>query len=153
MTKIRHAASSLVLGTAVLGAALPAHAQGASPVTIKTCQVLQYVPTRARPFWSPFGPYPYGSPYTDGIRIAYVNHAPKAATRIAFVTNYRGDIQHIIDAGTFSQGATIDHTFGNYTGDAWLGPHPNSCSVAGVRFADGSVWRAAEILRQQAGSP
>jgi hypothetical protein len=151
MSSLRITASLLALASAVLGTALPAGAQGASPIAITSCQVLQYVPTRAHPFWRPFGPYPYGSPYTDGIQIAYVNHASQPAKRVAFETNYRGNIQHIIDAGTFSPGVTINHTFGDYTGLAWLGPNLNSCRVVAVRFADGSDWHSPTRPRRQAG--
>ena len=154
MSSSRITASFLGLAAAVFGTATAAGAQGASPIAITTCQVLQYTPTTSHPFWRPFGPYPYGSVYTDGIQIGYVNRSPKTATRVAFQANYRGDVQHIIDAGTFSPGVTINHTFGNYTGDAWLGPNPNSCRVVAVRFTDGTFWRAAGPRRQAGtGSP
>jgi hypothetical protein len=79
--------------------------------------------------------------YTDGLRIVYVNHGPLPANRVAFLVNYRGDVQHVIDVGTFSPGVAIDHSFGQFTGDVWQGDKPNVCRVAAVRFADGSVWR------------
>jgi hypothetical protein len=96
------------------------------------------------PYWAPFSPYRYGygAPVTDGIQINYVNTSNKTADRVAFQVNYRGDIQHIVDLGTFSPGATISHTFGNYAGDAYIGPTPNSCRVRAVRFTDGTVWHA-----------
>jgi hypothetical protein len=72
-----------------------------------------------------------------------MNQSSKTAARVAFLVNYRGDVQHIIDVGTFSPNASIDHSFGEFTGDAWLGPKPNSCRAVAVRYADGSVWRAA----------
>ena len=128
-------------------------AQGRPPVTVSSCSVLQYVRSTLHPFWRPFGPYAHGSPFTDGIEIRYVNHGPTTAARIAFLVNYRGDVQHIIDAGTFSPGATIDHTFGQFTGDAYLGPQPNACRVVAVRFADGSVWRANPVARRQGTMP
>ena len=113
-----------------------------SPISIQTCAVLQA--ERVQRFWYPFGPVvPTGAPYTDGIRIVYVNVAPKAANRVAFVVNYRGDVQRIIDAGIFSPNVKIDHTFGNFSGDAYLGPRPNTCTARAVRFVDGTVWRRA----------
>jgi hypothetical protein len=126
-------------------------AQGRSPIAITSCSIVQYVPTRAHPFWRPFGPYPYGSVYTDGLRISYVNHGAIPASRIAFLVNYRGDVQHIIDVGTFSPGVSIDHSFGEFSGDAWLGSKPNECRAVAARFADGSVWRATAVPRRQAG--
>ncbi len=111
-----------------------------APISIQTCTVLQA--QRVRQFWYPFGPViPTGAPYTDGIRIVYMNTAPKPANRVAFVVNYRGDVQRIIDAGTFSPNVKIDHTFGNFSGDAYLGPRPNACTARAVRFVNGSVWR------------
>jgi hypothetical protein len=83
-----------------------------------------------------------GSSFTDGIRIQYINRGPQIATRVAFSVNYRGDIERIVDAGKFSPGVTIDHTFGQFEGDVWLGPRPNYCRVVAVRYVDGSVWRA-----------
>jgi hypothetical protein len=142
---------SLVL--ALLSASVSAQAQGRAPVAITQCTVLQFAPTPTYPFWRPFGPYPYESLYTDGIRIVYVNHAPQVANRVAFLVNYRGDIQRIIDVGTFSPNVSINHTFGEFTGDAWLGPKPNACRVVAVRFVDGSVWRAAAPARRRAAIP
>lgn len=142
MHTARISSIAIALLMPLFGAGTPVAAQTASPIRIQTCAVLQYVPAPRYPFWRPFGPYPQGSLFTDGLRIAYVNNGPQTATRVAFNVNYRGDVQHIIDAGTFSPGVTIDHTFGQFTGDAWLGPNPNSCRVVAVRYANGSVWRA-----------
>jgi hypothetical protein len=111
-----------------------------APISIQSCTVLQA--ERVHRFWYPWGPaVPVGAPYTDGIRIVYMNVGPKTANRVAFFVNYRGDMQRIIDAGTFSPNVKIDHTFGNFSGDAYLGPQPNTCTARAVRFVDGSVWR------------
>lgn len=150
----------IYIGIAALAAllcAMPAaaRAQGPPPVSITDCSVLQWMQTSAYPypFWRPFGPYPGASPYTDGIRISFVNHAAKTAARVAFSVNYRGDHQHIIDVGSFAPNVTIDHTFGQYTGDAWLGPKPNSCRVVAVRFNDGTVWRSTRPAHPQSREP
>jgi hypothetical protein len=111
-----------------------------APISIQSCTVLQA--QRVRQYWYPFAAgVPLGAPYTDGIRIVYMNTAPKVADRVAFSVNYRGDMQRIIDTGTFSPNIKIDHTFGNFTGDAYLGRQPNTCTARAVRFVDGSVWR------------
>ena len=115
----------------------------ASRSAVTTCTVLQ---------WNE-GPYPYwnrflfhglaaGAPTTDGIRIAYVNQASKVADRVEFLVNYRGEIERIVDVGTFSPNVTINHTFGNFSGLAYLGSRPNVCRNIAVRFRDGSIWRA-----------
>jgi hypothetical protein len=131
------------LATALATATAGVRAQARSPIAITNCTVLQYVETPSYPFWRPFGRFVRGSSFTDGIRIQYVNRGPQAAMRVAFIVNYRGDIEHIVDAGIFSPGVSIDHTFGQFEGDVWIGPNPNSCRAAAVRYRDGSVWRAA----------
>jgi hypothetical protein len=141
MQALRTFVCSLSVVSALAGVNASAFAQSPSPIAITNCSVLQYVPTGPYPFWRPFGPYPNRSLYTDGLRIAFINRGPQVASRVAFLVNYRGDVQHVIDAGTFSPNVTIDHTFGEFTGDAWLGPKPNVCRAVAVRFRDGSVWR------------
>ncbi|MGD0473516.1 MAG: hypothetical protein ABSB70_09885 [Candidatus Velthaea sp.] len=132
---------------------LVAGAQGPVPVQIGTCAVLQYQP--ARPayrslYWYDYGfagpLVPNGSPFTDGIRISFTNTSAMVADRVVFGVNYRGDFERVIDAGTFSPNARIDHTFADvFSGYAYLGPRPNACSVRVVRFKDGSIWRAPGV--------
>jgi hypothetical protein len=132
--------SAAAIGLLAITVTCTAASAQRAPIAIQSCTVLQA--QRVHRFWYPFGPeIPVGAPYADGIRIVYVNTAPVAANRVAFVVNYRGDVQRIIDAGTFSPNVTIDHTFGNFSGDAYLGPRPNACTARAVRFVNGSVWR------------
>lgn len=137
-------AAAVALATASTAAIAPSADAQTAPVTITSCTILQATRT-AYPFWYPFGPPAVArrAPVADGIRIVYVNHGPLAANRVAFQVDYRGDVQRIVDAGTFSPAATIDHTFGNFSGDAFLGPSPNACVVRAVRFVNGSIWRQA----------
>ncbi len=84
---------------------------------------------------------PNGSPYTDGIALSFVNTSDKIADRVVFGVNYLGDFERVIDAGTFSPNATMQHTFADVFGVyGYLGPKPNVCAVRVVRFRDGSVW-------------
>ncbi|MDB5041666.1 MAG: hypothetical protein JWN27_2392 [Candidatus Eremiobacteraeota bacterium] len=130
---------------ALTGTSTAASAQRA-PIAIQSCTVLQA--ERVHRFWYPFGPtIPVGAPYADGIRIVYINVAPIAANRVAFLVNYRGDVQRIVDAGLFSPNVKIDHTFGNFSGDAYLGPQPNTCTARAVRFVDGTSWVRAGATR------
>jgi len=78
---------------------------------------------------------------TRGITVVYHNTRPEAASKIVFRVNYRGVIRQVVDVGTFSQYAEINHTFDEYNGFGFEGQHPDSCVVVLVRFADGSVWR------------
>ena len=61
-------------------------------------------------------------------------------------------LERIVDAGTFSPNAPINHTFADvFSGYAYLGPKPNSCTVRVVRFKDGALWRAPGVVpRRQA---
>lgn len=128
-------AAALIGGSAAQAGAAP------GPIAVRSCTILQAVHT-PHAWWLPWGPpVPHGAPYADGIRIVYVNTGPAVANRVAFAVNYRGDNQRIVDVGSFSPNATIDHTFGNFSGDAYLGPNPNSCVARAVRFVDGTVWR------------
>jgi hypothetical protein len=146
MRIVKGATAALTL--ALVAAPFAANAQTPPPIQITNCEVAQYMPTQVRPFWYPWGgPRPYGSIYTDGLNISYVNRTKKVADRVAFAVNYRGDAERVVDTGTFSPGVTIDHQFGQFTGLAYLGTQPNSCRVAAVRFSDGTVWRAQPMPR------
>lgn len=92
-------------------------------IQIDKCEVLEYHPVHGHPYWFPFHPHlVVGAPITDGIEIKYVNRAPKTADRVVFLVNYRGDVERVVDVGKFSPGAPIDHTFGQFSGLAYLGP-------------------------------
>jgi hypothetical protein len=142
----RHAAAAafvFVASAAAGGFALAqAPAPASPPVEIRSCTILQAAHPEL-PFWYPFGPViALNTPVVDGIRISYVNHARLAADRVVFVVDYRGDTQRIIDVGQFAPNVTIDHTFGNFSGDAYLGSNPNTCVVRAVRYVDYTIWRA-----------
>lgn len=150
---IRPAAAAV---TAALAIALAAPA-GAAPVAIERCSILR----AARGNIGAFNYYPYGyyggfggyngfaggypgigAPVTDGIRINYKNTSRKVADRVAFGVDYRGQRDVIVDSGTFSPGISIDHTFGEFSGLAYLGNRPNSCRVLSIRYKDGTIFRA-----------
>lgn len=82
-----------------------------------------------------------GAPVTDGIAVQYTNHGPAVADRVEFQVGYRGDVQDIVDVGTFSPGVSIDHQFANFSGLAYLGNRPNHCRVIAVRYTGGATWR------------
>jgi hypothetical protein len=138
------AALSLTLAAAPIAASAQT---SPAPIAIASCRIQQYQGVEGRRFWYPWSSRPFGSIYTDGVEISYVNKSPLTASRVVFSVNYRGDIEHIVDSGTFSPGVTINHTFGQFTGDAFLGTRPNSCSVAAVRYTNGSAWRAVPLPR------
>lgn len=138
MNRVVIACACLILGSTVAASAQPA------PIRIQACTVLRWQPVGAGPFWHPF-PYPAlgpGVPVTDGIEIDYVNTSAVTADRVQFEVNYRGQVDRITDAGTFSPGALIKHTFANFSGLAYLGPTPDYCRVRLARFVNGTVYIA-----------
>lgn len=143
--------SAAVLGLALAAAPVAASAQTTpavataltqAPITITSCDVSPYEPVPGRRFYYPSAGVGNVNRYTDGLHIAYVNTTPKVVSRVAFTVNYRGDVQHVVDAGTFAPGTTIDHAFGQYTGIAYRGSEPNRCRVSAVQFTDGTMWQA-----------
>lgn len=141
--KVAVAAFAAAAALAVVPAAAPAQTHG-SQIKIANCSILRWQESSINPYWRPWAwpNYNQGIPITDGLEIDYTNVGTQTAVRVAFEVNYRGEREHIVDVGTFSPGAQIKHTFGNFSGFAYQGPTPNSCRVRAVRYADGSVWHA-----------
>jgi hypothetical protein len=78
--------------------------------------------------------------YTNGVNIVYYNTHPSPATEIDFRIGYRLKGYTVVDRGTFSQNATINHNINNgLVGVPWQGPHPNNCWVNRVVLANGRV--------------
>lgn len=138
--------ATLALLPLLVAPAMPVAAQPAAPIRIQKCSIIRYA--RARPYY--FGTWGAGVPVTDGIELQYVNTSAKTADRVAFAVDYRGDVERIIDVGTFSPGAPIDHTFGTFSGQAYQGERPNRCTVARVRFSDGTTWSNGSPFRSRA---
>lgn len=78
---------------------------------------------------------------TNGINIVYFNTRSIAAKEVDFTVNYRGAQYVLVDTGTFSQGATINHNLTNaLVGMGWAGPAPDVCTVRRVVLANGRVF-------------
>ena len=81
-----------------------------------------------------------GSGATNGINVVYYNTHPSPAEQVNFLVGYRGHRYVLIDRGTFSQGARINHNLTNaLVGEAWEGSNPNLCTVQRVFLANGRV--------------
>jgi hypothetical protein len=121
-----------------------AEAQSA-PVSVRTCTVLAYAPSSKNEFFylQSGPPSQVNRAYSDGLHLAYVNTSRKVMTRVGFRVTYGGATQRVIDTGTISPGVTIDKTFGEFSGQAYLGSLQPTCTPIGARFKDGSVWRAS----------
>ena len=81
-----------------------------------------------------------GSGGTNGVNIVYYNTHPSAANEVDFLVGYRGHKFVMVDRGTFSQGAQINHNLTNaLVGYTWDGPNPNMCTVQRVFLNNGRV--------------
>lgn len=133
------------LGTLLIAASTisgPAAATSRSvmqaPVAIDRCEIPRGYTTSSWRRWS------VPSMTTGDLRIAFHDRAPRPIANVAFFVDYRGEVETVTDAGTFTPGAPIDHTYsGRFTDFAYLGSRPNRCSVVSVTFADGSIWSSS----------
>lgn len=118
---------TLLAALAALCCAMPATAQAkivsAFGVTIQSCVVNSN-----------------GGSQTNGINVVYSNTHPSPATEVDFLVGYHGHKYVLVDRGTFSQGAQINHNLTNaLVGYAWQGPQPHLCTVQRVLLANGRV--------------
>jgi hypothetical protein len=105
--------------------------QAAAPVLIKSCTVVKPKPM---------------SHMANGTNIVYVLLGHKTASSITFAVGYRNASMHylrrVTDVGTFSPGATIDHTLSLYNDVTYAGSQTSSCVPVEVKWAGGTVWIA-----------
>ena len=118
---------TLIAGAAALALVVPATAQAknvsAFGVSIVSCVVNSN-----------------GSNLTNGINIVYYNTHDSPATEVDFLVNYYGHKYILIDKGSFTRGAQINHNLTNaLTGQPWNGPTPKRCTVNRVYLANGNV--------------
>ncbi|HZV77648.1 MAG TPA: hypothetical protein VFF63_07830 [Candidatus Babeliales bacterium] len=119
----------LLIGLAALALLAPATAQAkivsAFGVTIVSCVVNSN-----------------GNNLTNGINIVYYNTHDSPATEVDFLVNYYGHKYILIDKGSFTRGAQINHNLTNaLTGQPWEGPTPKRCTVNRVYLANGNVFQ------------
>jgi prephenate dehydratase len=77
---------------------------------------------------------------SNGINVVYYNTHPSPATEVDFFVRYHGHAYTLIDRGTFSQSAQINHNLTNaLVGYAWQGPNAKLCTVSRVVLANGKV--------------
>jgi hypothetical protein len=77
---------------------------------------------------------------TGGVWVKYTNTRAVPATRIDFLVKYNGVQTVMVDKGSFTQYAQIQHSLQNaLIGQAWIGPTPTSCRVYHVYWANGNV--------------
>ncbi len=116
----------LFVGFAALCCAMPATAQAkiasALGVSIQSCVVNS------------------NGSITNGINVVYDNTHSSPATEVDFLVGYHGHKYVLIDRGSFTQGAQINHNLNNaLVGQLWRGPRPKHCTVQRVILANGQV--------------
>lgn len=81
-----------------------------------------------------------GGGLTNGINVVYYNTHPSPATEVDFLVRYHGHAYVLIDRGSFTQGAQINHNLANaLVGQSWDGPKAKLCTVQRVYLANGRV--------------
>lgn len=79
-----------------------------------------------------------GTNLTNGINVVYYNTHDSPATEVDFLVHYMGHKYILIDRGTFTRGAQINHNLANaLTGQPWNGPNSKLCAVQRVYLANG----------------
>lgn len=108
-----------------------APAQAAAPILIKSCTVVKPKPM---------------SHMANGTNIVYVILGHKTAASVTFAVGYRNASMHylrrVTDVGTFSPGATINHTLSLYNDVTYAGAQTSTCVPVEVKWAGGTVWIA-----------
>jgi hypothetical protein len=82
-----------------------------------------------------------GAGLTNGINVVYYNSHDSPAIEVDFLVNYLGRKYLLIDRGTFTRGAQINHNLTNaLTGQPWNGSTPKLCRVERVYLANGRTF-------------
>ncbi len=77
---------------------------------------------------------------TDGVNVVYYNSHQTPATEVDFYVKYHGKVYTMIDHGSFTHYAQINHNLGNMlVGNVWQGQDPELCIPSRVVFATGRV--------------
>jgi hypothetical protein len=110
----------LVVSLAVLGGSAQAQMLSQYGINVTSCTVNE------------------NNGYTNGVNVVYYNTHPSPATEVDFWVGYRGHHAILIDRGTFSKGAVINHNLRNaMVGWVWKGPNTNKCYVYRTYLANG----------------
>ena len=124
----------LSIATAVAAAALifaPQAALAANPISIQHCFIIVPKPM---------------SRLAGGTQIVYMNNGPKTARSITFVVGYRNAgqnfVRRVIDKGSFSPGAQIDHRFDLFSDVTFAGKETSQYFASTVTWMDGTRWSA-----------
>ncbi len=77
---------------------------------------------------------------TNGVNVVYYNTHQSPATEVDFYIGYHYHKAVLVDRGSFTNGAQINHNLTNgLVGVTWNGPQPYTCTVQRVVLANGKV--------------
>ncbi|MFZ0683714.1 MAG: hypothetical protein WAM84_12640 [Candidatus Cybelea sp.] len=77
---------------------------------------------------------------TNGINVVFYNAHQSPATEVDFLVRYHGRKYVLVDRGTFTVGAKINHNINNaLVGVPWQGPDVKLCMAQRVILANGKV--------------
>jgi hypothetical protein len=136
------AAAALLIATPSIASAQTIGYGNAAPVAINSCSFTASGAPRNLDTPLAFGgPVSFAGPQTaDTIALGYVSHGNVPATAVRIVVSDGTFTQDVTAKGNFAPGAQIEKTFG---ADRSANVDANAtCSVAEVRFADGTSWHA-----------
>jgi hypothetical protein len=103
-----------------------------APITVSSCTVSD--------IYNAATTADLGLPFPDEVlELSFRNTDATVATQVTFDVTVDGTHSTVVDRGRFSQGITIDHTFGGFPA---LGDGSASCSIDQIVFADGRRWTA-----------
>ncbi len=81
-----------------------------------------------------------GHTQTTGVNVVYFNAHQTPATEVDFYVRYYGTTYTLVDRGTFTYYAQINHNLTNaLVGQVWQGAEPELCIPARVLFANGKI--------------
>ena len=138
---IAAAAASLLALPAVASAQTLGYGN-AAPVALESCSFAASGTPRDYDVPLAFGgPLRFHGPQTaDTIALGYTNNGNVSATAVRFVLDDGKSTQSVIAKGTFAPGVRIDKSFVAKNNENVASTA--TCSVAEVRFADGTAWHA-----------
>jgi hypothetical protein len=81
-----------------------------------------------------------GNGLTNGINVVYYNTRRAPIGEVDFLVRYHGSHAVLVDRGTFTHGAQINHDLTNaLVSYVWYGPNPNLCTVQRIVLENGQV--------------
>ena len=82
-----------------------------------------------------------GNGLTNGINVVYYNTRRAPLSEVDFLVKYHGSSAVMIDRGTFTQNAQVNHNITSaLVSYPWVGPTPKLCTVQKVVLENGQVY-------------